>query len=213
MIKTTSHKVISEKGFTIEIYDVTNVPTLKGGDLGYILIKINGKAICGSQITRKGKKLLCKNLTKAAVRVRNMPKAKSAVGDADVTDVNESIINEVNTQYDEKKDHEVRPARMKKPSVSKYEGRGVKSVWPQIYIQDEAKNILQDKYGPKRGTENWDYFVNSNTNAMFTVCSNICKEKAVMLEDLGKKYDHNNYWEFGWYPLWKEWMKLQGVKK
>src|ERR1039458_1198042 len=77
---------------------------------------------------------------------------------------------------------EPRPARMEKPDAS---GVGPYTrEWPGFYIGDQLEHILVDKYGPDRGEKNFnDLISGSFGNAIYTICSNIMREKVKMLRD------------------------------
>ena len=99
-----------------------------------------------------------------------------------------------------KTDNRPRPARMKKPKVTSAAHRVYKE-----YIQDLLHDILVDKYGTKRGTDNFEYFVNKGGGAFYAVGQAIQDEKAQMFLDLGEN-PPTDYWKESYLDVWKRWM-------
>ena len=97
-------------------------------------------------------------------------------------------------------DNTPRPPRMKKPVVSPQAHRIYK-----LYTQDLLHDILVDKYGTARGTENFDYFVNKGGGAFYAVGQQIQDEKAQMYLDLGEK-PPSDYFSQTYFDVWKRWM-------
>jgi hypothetical protein len=102
--------------------------------------------------------------------------------------------------WTDKVDNDSRPPRMKKPVVTPSAHRVYK-----LYIQDLLHDILVDKYGTKRGTENWEYFVDKGGGAYFAVGQQIQDEKAQMYLDLGER-PPSDYFAETYFQVWKRWM-------
>jgi hypothetical protein len=117
-----------------------------------------------------------------------------------MTDRQERIAAKIVTAWTEKVDNDPRPPRMKKPVVTPSAHRVYK-----LYIQDLLQDILVDKYGTKRGTENWQYFVDKGGGAYFAVGQAIQDEKAQMYLDLGER-PPADYFAESYYNVWKRWM-------
>ncbi len=112
----------------------------------------------------------------------------------------ERIAARVCRAWTDKVDNEVRPARMKKPKVTPQAHRVY-----TLYIQDLLHDILVDKYGTKRGTDNWQYFVDKGGGAYYAVGQEIQDEKAQMYLDLGER-PPNDYFKESYFDVWKRWM-------
>lgn len=78
-----------------------------------------------------------------------------------------------------------------------------------LYVQDQASDIMVDKYGLNKGLEAWNYFLKQSNNAMFSAASKVANEKLQMIRDLGLKYG-NDYFKRSYLDIWKEWSTLQG---
>jgi len=102
--------------------------------------------------------------------------------------------------WTDKVDNRPRPPRMKKPKVTPAAHRVY-----TLYIQDLMHDILVDKYGTKRGTENFDYFVGKG-GAYFAVGQEIQDEKAQMYLDLGER-PPSDYWAETYLDVWQRWMR------
>ena len=63
-----------------------------------------------------------------------------------------------------------------------------------------------DKYGTKRGEDNFEYFVNKGGGAFYAVGQQIQDEKAQMYIDLGEDIPRD-YWKESYFDVWKRWMK------
>ena len=95
-----------------------------------------------------------------------------------------------------------RPPRMKKPKV---DSKSYRRFFDEVYLQDLALDVLQDKYGNARGEKQWQYFLDNNWNAIYPVCEEIMSEKAKMLNDLREKCPRD-YFAVSYFQVWKAWM-------
>jgi hypothetical protein len=93
-----------------------------------------------------------------------------------------------------------RPKRMKRP---KPEGRAKR--YYKLYIQDELRDVLVDKYGLERGEKTWEYLISQPNNGMYTVGQNTTDEKAQMYFDLGED-PPRDYWKESYFDVWERWM-------
>lgn len=98
-----------------------------------------------------------------------------------------------------KVNNEPRPPRMKRPKVTS--GRR----HYHLYIQDELKDVLVDKYGKERGEKTWEYLISQPNKGMYTVGQDVTDEKAQMYLDL-KEPIPSDYWHESYYDVWKRWM-------
>jgi hypothetical protein len=140
-----------------------------------------------TKIGRRGRWLCNSCFTKETMGTK-----KSSVADR----VSQNVI----ASWDLKADNVPRPPRMKKPIPTS----GAHRVY-QLYIQDLLSDILIDKYGDKRGEENFEYFVNKGGGAFFAVGQQIQDEKAQMYLDLGEHTPHD-YFHETYFDVWKRWM-------
>lgn len=134
-----------------------------------------------------------KDVYNAFVKVRFNSKYKKA-------SVADRVSQNVIASWDLKADNVPRPPRMKKPIPTP----GAHRVYT-LYIQDLLSDILIDKYGDKRGEENFEYFVNKGGGAFFAVGQQIQDEKAQMYLDLGEHPPHD-YFHETYFDVWKRWM-------
>ena len=112
-------------------------------------------------------------------------------------------------------ENESRPSRMKKPEEVKngwklfsYSKKGQSG---GLYIQDDMRNILIDKYGKERGERNFNGILNAPSHgAFYQYGTQIAAEKAGLLRDLKIDYDSSDYFQYSYYSLWKEWMRKIG---
>ena len=95
-----------------------------------------------------------------------------------------------------------RPSRMKKPKVYP---KSYRRYFDEVYLQDLALDVLQDKYGNTRGQLQFDYFLDHNFHAIYPVCEEIMSEKAKMLNDLGEQIPRD-YFAVSYFQVWKTWM-------
>lgn len=109
--------------------------------------------------------------------------------------------------WTDKVDDRPRPPRMKKPKVTPSAHRIYKE-----YTQDLLHDILVDKYGTKRGTENFEYFVDKGGGAFYAVGQQIQDEKAQMYLDLGER-PPSDYWSETYFDVWKRWMERPASKQ
>lgn len=114
--------------------------------------------------------------------------------------VADRVSQNVIASWERKADNVPRPPRMKKPIPTP----GAHRVYT-LYIQDLLSDILKDKYGDKRGEENFEYFVNKGGGAFFAVGQQIQDEKAQMYLDLGERPPHD-YFAETYFDVWKRWM-------
>lgn len=128
----------------------------------------------------------------------------------------ESLTNKKVT-LKESSDSEPRPNRMKRPpydpsiatSPGRYwqlMGRGSSG----LYIQDEMKDMLVDKYGKSKGEQMFDGLLNAKKfGAFYQYGGQLAAEKAWLIDFL-KKPSNGDYWQYNYYDLWKEWMNQIG---
>lgn len=81
-----------------------------------------------------------------------------------------------------------RPPRLKTPP-NNYGNTGHNAKYYDYYVQDEARNIYQDKYGDEKGRKLWEGIIYKG-NAMFTACDEILGELRTM-EEL-----NHNWWYY-----------------
>lgn len=107
---------------------------------------------------------------------------------------------------------ERRPNRMKKPNAYGYANdfAGPGGVRGMVYIQDEAQQVMQDKYGRERGTRMWEASINApQRGAMFKMADDVMKEKMFLYHQAN--LSPRTYWDVSYYALWKMWMESQGL--
>ena len=94
--------------------------------------------------------------------------------------------------------------------VPKVIGSGSSDVkrW-DLYIQDEASQIMIDKYGFEKGYKMWENSINYG-GAMYQLASKIVSEKTQMISDL--KLRLQDYFERSYLDIWREWIVLKGGK-
>lgn len=118
-----------------------------------------------------------------------------------------------NEQYPASFDNYPRPSRMKKPDVSSIAtGAATRFIG---YIGDQLESILIDKYGKTRGEKTFQGLLDTGNNAIYTVCTDIIKEKIKMFQDLGipdSEYMNKDYFDTNYFALWSKWMD-EHVKK
>lgn len=134
-----------------------------------------------------------KEVYNAFVKVRFNSKYKKA-------SVADRVSQNVIASWDLKADNVPRPPRMKKPIPTS----GAHRVYT-LYIQDLLHDILVDKYGDRRGEENFEYFANKGGGAFYAVGQQIQDEKAQMYLDLGEHPPHD-YFAETYFDVWKRWM-------
>jgi len=76
-----------------------------------------------------------------------------------------------------------RPNRLKTPP-NNYGSSGQNAREYGMYIQDQAEEVYQDKYGREKGTKAWEGII-SVGNAMFKACDQILGEKRTMTDIVG----------------------------
>jgi hypothetical protein len=81
-----------------------------------------------------------------------------------------------------------RPPRLKTPP-NNYGNTGHNARYYDYYVQDEARNIYEDKYGDEKGRKLWEGIIYKG-NAMFTACDEILGELRTM-EEL-----NHNWWYY-----------------
>lgn len=111
-----------------------------------------------------------------------------------------------------------RPSKMKRPDISRMT-KSATSYWRDLYIQDEARDILVDKYGKERGEKTFNGLVDSRGGAFYQAVTEIVMEKYKMLQELvnagimtREEAFTNNYFDHSYYAVWTEWMN-EVVKK
>lgn len=118
-----------------------------------------------------------------------------------------------NEQYPASFDNYPRPSKMKRPNVSSIStGAATRFIG---YIGDQLESILIDKYGKTRGEKTFQGLLDTGNNAIYTVCTDIIKEKIKMFQDLGipdSEYMNKDYFDTNYYALWSKWMD-EYVKK
>ena len=122
------------------------------------------------------------------------------------------FINE-SSDYEHVKDTEVERPRL--TPTPKTDGmmasRG--SSYFDLYLQDQASDVMVDKVGYERGVKNWEYTLGQG-GAMFASAAKIANEKYTMLKDLGQLDSYgNDYFKRSYYDIWKEWKDFKSGKK
>jgi hypothetical protein len=82
-----------------------------------------------------------------------------------------------------------------------------------LYLQDQASDVIIDKYGLERGLKNWEYLIGQG-GAMFSASAQIASEKMQMLKDLGEldAYGTDDYFKRSYFDIWKEWKAMKTGK-
>lgn len=106
---------------------------------------------------------------------------------------------------------ERRPNRMKRPGMMRHDFAGRGGQRGYVYIQDEAEEVMQDKYGRERGTKLWQASIGHGArgNAMFKMADDVMKEKAWLMHEMNVY--PSEYWDVSYYSLWKAWMAKEGI--
>lgn len=76
-----------------------------------------------------------------------------------------------------------RPSRLKTPPNT-YGSSGQNAQYYDMYIQDQAQEVYQDKYGKEKGTKAWEAIIEVG-NAMWKACDQILGEKRTMTDIVG----------------------------
>lgn len=76
-----------------------------------------------------------------------------------------------------------RPSRLKTPPNA-YGSSGQNAQYYDMYIQDQAEEVYQDKYGKEKGTKAWNAIIGVR-NAMWKACDQILGEKRTMTDIVG----------------------------
>lgn len=130
------------------------------------------------------------------------------------------ILNEANfgdvTDYDRahyshiKDLDEPRPVMRPKPDGARYRTRSAGAQAFGLYLQDEASDVLIDKYGLEKGKAAWAGSIGAGSNggAMFAAAAAIANEKLAMMDDLGISL--RDYFERSYFDIWKEWAATKG---
>lgn len=101
-----------------------------------------------------------------------------------------------------------RPSKMTRPDISGMT-KNAKAYW-DLYIQDEAEEILVDKYGRERGHKTFEGLLNiPRFGGFYQATTEIVMQKAKMYQDLGER-PPSDYFSESWFSVWKRWMKSQG---
>jgi hypothetical protein len=116
----------------------------------------------------------------------------------------------IKESYPKQFDNYPRPSKMKKPDISGMT-RNAKAYWPDLYIQDQAKDILIDKYGEVRGKKTFEGLVGLVGGAFYQAVTEVVMEKYKMLQELGEKIP-KDYFELNYFAIWTKWMD-EVVKK
>lgn len=104
-------------------------------------------------------------------------------------------------------DLEPRPNRMKKPPELQSVTTNPTGYFSDLYIQDEMRYMLIDKYGKEKGERQFDSLLDSpQRGAFFAQGGILAAEKAGLIDVLGKR-SNGDYWQFSYYEMWKEWME------
>ncbi len=104
-----------------------------------------------------------------------------------------------------------RPTRMARPDIIGMT-KSATAYWRNLYIQDEAEDILQDKYGKERGTRVFQGLIDSYRGGSFyQAVTQVVMEKYKMYQELGIR-PTNDYFDRSYFSLWKEWMALKNKK-
>jgi|GEM_PF-4641598 len=120
-------------------------------------------------------------------------------------------IEDEKSHYKGIKDLDVqRPMLKPKPNVEGYSTSKYKAYW-DLYIQDEASNIMIDKYGFTKGYKMWQNSIDYG-GAMYQIASNIANEKLKMLFDL-KLPIPKDYFDRSYFDVWKQWSGKSGEIK
>jgi len=96
-------------------------------------------------------------------------------------------------------DNVARPSRMVRPNI---EGISVPSLHRPVDY-GHCHMLLVEKYGPK-GDSSYEHIALNGTNAIWTVATDIVKEKIKMLDDLGRPVPAYLF-DVHWFELWQEW--------
>jgi len=108
-------------------------------------------------------------------------------------------------------DLEPRPNRMKKPPEMNGVATNPTSYFQDLYIQDEMRHMLIDKYGREKGEKSFDGLIDamsSRPGAFFQQGGVIAAEKAWLINNTGKPNEpgRHDYWKYSYYEMWKQWM-------
>ncbi len=92
-----------------------------------------------------------------------------------------------------------RPRYSPTPKASKGCGRSF-----GLYLQDEASDVMIDKYGLEKGHELWKKSIDAGPRggAMFAMSQTVTDEKKKMCDDLNI---HISYFDRSYLSVWKEW--------
>lgn len=112
-----------------------------------------------------------------------------------------------------------RPNRLKTPPNT-YGSSGQNAREYDIYVQDQAEEVYQDKYGKEKGTKAWEGIINVG-NAMFKACDQILGEKRTMTDivarfnsDTNTVIDHETWLKAmdSYICLWCAWILSQKAR-
>lgn len=95
----------------------------------------------------------------------------------------------------------VRPRYSPTPKASKGCGRAF-----GLYLQDQASDVMIDKYGLLKGHELWEKSIGSGPRggAMFAMSQQVTDEKYKMCQDLGLRL--NDYFDQSYLNVWNQWI-------
>jgi hypothetical protein len=118
-----------------------------------------------------------------------------------------TLVESVNPETDNRP----RPSRMARPDISGLT-KSATAYWHHLYIQDEAEDILQDKYGAERGTKYFNGLIEAwSGGAFYQAVTQVVMEKAKMYNELGERHP-SDYWSESYFDVWKRWMDSKGRK-
>lgn len=106
-------------------------------------------------------------------------------------------------------DQAIRPKRMAPAPDINGMTKSATAYWNHLYIQDEAEDIFQDKYGDERGTKNWEGSIEAGGGAMYQAVTSIVMQKAKMYRELREELP-SDYFSESWFSVWKRWVAAKG---
>lgn len=112
-----------------------------------------------------------------------------------------------------------RPDRLKTPP-NNYGNTGHNAKYFDMYVQDEAESIYQNKYGTEKGTKLWEGIIYKG-NAMWTACDEILGELRTM-QDINSEFigynkylnqctDFNSYYD-SYIVQWVQWILITMIQ-
>lgn len=138
-------------------------------------------------------------------QANEVPKQIEEEGDETESEDDNTILTEYKTTADDSP----RPSRMARPDIQGMT-KNAKAYWDHLYIQDEAEDILQDKYGNAKGSQYFQGLLNApKFGGFYQAVTQIVMEKFKMYTDLGEQ-PPRNYFDESWFSVWKRWMAAKG---